>query len=88
MTPPADGAGLPVPWQHIFLTLAQEYNWTPQQVGSLTFAQVWLYWNKPNDAGPVVRMPLGEATALIAARAKQRRRWIDEQMEALPTSPE
>jgi len=80
MTRPGNGPSEPIPWQRIFITLAERFNWTPQQVAALTFAQLHAYWNKPAEQGRIVRMELGPALALATARRRQREKWIEEQI--------
>jgi len=82
MTAPGGGSSRPIPWRQIFVTLAKEYGWTADEIGRLTFAQVWVYWRQPADEGQTVRLGLGEAMALVAGRRQQERAWIDRQLKS------
>jgi hypothetical protein len=77
----------PLPWHDWAGRLSLAYGWTPQQLGQMTVAQLWIYLNNirgdTHGSGGRKRMSPGEARDFCQRRQTQKQQWIDKTMKEI-----
>ncbi|HUT11847.1 MAG TPA: hypothetical protein VMY42_15205 [Thermoguttaceae bacterium] len=70
-----------MPWYRWARELSLAYGWTPQQIGRLSIAQIWIYLTEASGPGGRKRMAPADARTLCRLRQRDRQAWIDRTME-------
>ncbi len=91
MTPGSEGGepgrDTPLPWYDWAGRLSLAYGWTPQQLGQMTVAQLWIYLNNihggTHGSGSRKRMSPAEARAFCRRRQTQKQQWIKQTMKEI-----
>ena len=64
--------------------MSKEYGWTPNQIGQLTLAQVYVYYAELEDVGEAKKTTSASAAMTLSKREMERKTsWTDKMREML-----
>lgn len=69
-----------MPWRRIFRELSKAYGWTPEQIGEMTLAQIFVYWRDASDPGGEVTFDLPWQAAMYGQNIARQREWWERQL--------